>query len=277
MTEISAYIPCYNNADTILRSIQSIRDQTSPVQELFVIDDASTDDSVRLVEREGVPVLVNKVNRGRGYVRAKAMRQARHELVLSLDAGKVLSLDFVAQSLNQFRDPKVAAVYGRFVQGEPGNVLERWRGRHMFKSNAHLELSLSESLITAGCVLRKSYVLNAGNYDPSLRHSEDVDLGLRLTSLDHKIMFDPCLEICDITSETLPHLLERYWRWHAGKDEGLDLLAYLRQVSYSIKTMASQDIQAGDLLAAVISLISPHYQFWRSFAGQKFSLGATEK
>ena len=50
--EISAYIPCFNNSKTILEASLSIMNQSYPVSEFFVIDDGSTDNSVRILQEK---------------------------------------------------------------------------------------------------------------------------------------------------------------------------------------------------------------------------------
>ena len=95
MELVSAYIPCYNNIDTVAEAVNSIRRQKVAVGELFVIDDGSTDGSAEAVESMGVRVVRNKANFGRGVVRARAMQEARNELVVSCDAGAVLDPDFI--------------------------------------------------------------------------------------------------------------------------------------------------------------------------------------
>ena len=56
--------------------------------------------------------------------------------------------------------------------------------------------------------------------------------------------------------------MERYWRWNRGQD-GMSFLTYLRQIKYSVMVMAREDMETADILASLISLIAPHYQFWK--------------
>ena len=112
MELISAYIPCYNNIDTIAEAVNSIRRQKVAVDELFVIDDGSTDGSAEAVESMGIRVIRNEKNLGRGAVRNRAMVEAKNELVLCCDATNTLPPDFVSRLLPWFKDPKVAAVCG---------------------------------------------------------------------------------------------------------------------------------------------------------------------
>jgi glycosyltransferase involved in cell wall biosynthesis len=261
---ISAYLPCYNNESTILRAIESLRSQTVPISELFVVDDCSTDQSVEIAKAAGVRVIANTSNKGRGAIRAQAMMEASHELVLGCDAGVVLSPNFIERALSWMDDDKVAGVQGHVVQPPPKTAVERWRGRHLFKVDAFVAVCERALLTTAGCLLRKSSVLSCGNYRKELRHGEDKDLGARLLAADYKVIIDPTIRITDISQNDFLKVLERYSRWHANQTRPLNLREYARLVSYSIKVMAASDIRAGDITAAAISLCCPHFQFWRS-------------
>jgi hypothetical protein len=104
-----------------------------------------------------------------------------------------------------------------------------------------------------------------GNFNPNIRHSEDAELGGRLLAAGYEVVFDPSLHIASLAKNTLGEVLERYWRWYAGKDERVSWRGYFKQIAYSFKVMARQDWQARDPLSIPISLLSPHYQFWKSF------------
>ena len=80
--KISAYIPCFNNEKTLKACIESIKNQTLPVDELFVVDDGSSDASLKIIKSKNIRVVKMKLNQGRGAVRNKAMKLARNEWVL---------------------------------------------------------------------------------------------------------------------------------------------------------------------------------------------------
>lgn len=46
---VAAIIPAYNRATTIVRAVESVLDQTRPADEVLVIDDGSTDETVNLL------------------------------------------------------------------------------------------------------------------------------------------------------------------------------------------------------------------------------------
>jgi glycosyltransferase involved in cell wall biosynthesis len=265
---ISGYVPFYNNAQTVLAAVDSLRNQQPPLDEVFAIDDGSTDHSADLLEKAGVRVLKQPANLGRGAARGLAMEVALHEFVLCCDATNMLPADFAERAMPWFGDPKVAAVVGLITDPNPRGVVSRWRARNLFKAGVPRTASKGASFITFGAMVRSSAVVAVGGYDASLRHSEDAELGSRLEGANFDVVGDPSLQVfCNIRN-SLPQVLERYWRWYAGKDEFFSLKIYFKRVLFSIRNMAWGDLQAGEPLTCLISLLLPHYQLWRDLKGR---------
>ncbi len=272
---VSAYIPCFNNAQTVARAITSLQKQTRPVDELIVIDDGSTDSSQSIVDALNIRLIHHSQNMGRGAARARAMQELQHELVLCCDATNILAPDFVERALPWFEDSKVSGVFGRISQHQSQDVIGRWRGRHLFRINSRDDTDSATKVnlfATFGALVRRSAVLSVGNYDPALRHSEDQELGERLLRSGFELIYDPSLGVVSTRRDSLSQVLERYWRWNAGAGETVDWHNYLRQISYSLKVMVIQDLKAGDPFAVPISITAPHYQFWRSLFRKKTKL-----
>ncbi|MCX5706524.1 MAG: glycosyltransferase family 2 protein [Candidatus Omnitrophica bacterium] len=263
--KVSAYIPCYNNGVTVLETIRSLRAQTYPVDEIFLVDDGSKDDSLDKVKSTGVRLVCHSVNLGRGVVRSEAMKQAKNELVLSCDANKFLRNYFVEKALLWFKDEKVAAVFGSFVPSPSSEVIRRWFFRHLSQKTGIQVQKHKALLVTGGAIVRKTAVINSGNYDPSLHYSEDADLGKRLLECGYNVIFDPCLENIASRKDGLSQVLMRHLRWCGEKNREVNFRWYVRQIYHSFKVMAVRDIKAGDFMCMLISLLSPHYQFWFSW------------
>jgi glycosyltransferase involved in cell wall biosynthesis len=261
-SEISAYIPCFNNATTLAAAIASLHNQSFPPAEVVVIDDGSSDESVAVAVQCGARVVRQGANLGRGAARERAMREVRHELVVCLDATNALPSDFVERAVAWFERAPVAAVYGRLTQAENGDPVLRWRGRHLFLQDQPGQVRHRAPLSTYGALVRRSAVLAVGNFDAQLRHSEDHDLGERLIAAGWDVISDPHLTIVSLVHNTLFQVLERYWRWYVGKHESLSVQGYLKQINYSLKVMVRRDLVAGDYACIPISLLCPHFQFW---------------
>src|SRR4029077_16592787 len=83
---VSAIVPCYNGAHWLAEAVQSIKAQSLPVQEIIVVDDASTDNSAEIAQKYGALVIRNTDNRGEGYSRNIGLRHASGDLIAWLDA-----------------------------------------------------------------------------------------------------------------------------------------------------------------------------------------------
>lgn len=261
---VSAYIPCCNNGSTIAQAVESVRRQDAPVAELFAIDDGSSDRSVEILRALGVRLLQNSRNLGRGAVRARATREAGHEFILACDAGISLPPDFVSRASLWMREERVAAVFGPVQGSNPRNALDRWRSRHLFKADANAPLNRRASLATGGVLLRKSALLQVGNFEAGLRQGEDAELGLRLLAGGFEVLFDPGLKVVALGQNSLLQVLERYGRWNASREGRPNFGSYLKQIDYSIKVMAREDLREHDPASAVISFLCPHYMFWKT-------------
>jgi glycosyltransferase involved in cell wall biosynthesis len=261
---ISAYVPCYNNAKTLEKAITGIRDQSVKVDELFVMDDGSTDTSREVAAALQVRVVEMKVNQGRGAIRARAMEEARHDLVLCCDATNRLHENFLQGALPTFENARVAAVCGRLTDTNVSGVLGRWRARHLLQQTETPGAMHPNCLITWGTLMRKSAVIKAGNFDPKLRFGEDYELGQRLIGAGYEIYMDPALIVAIQVQNTLAQLMERFSRWSDDGAQPWTFHDFMKAQVVALKICLPRDLRAGDPLAAMISLLMPYYRVYYS-------------
>ena len=263
MPKVSAYIPCYNNESSIADTIHSVKNQTIQPDEIFVVDDGSTDNSVYTCLEEGVRVISNKKNFGRGYTRSKAMETAKYKYVLSCDASLSLQANFIETALPWLRkEEKIAAVYGRIIQKEPFTIADRWRAIYLFRQNINYSVIRNIGFISGGSLVDKDAVLKVKNFNPELKSYEDNELGRRLIESGYGTIFEPKLIMEPLTSDNWKSVLERYARWNNDPNDKIPLSSYIKNIIYSIKVMVAQDLNDKDIQRGIISIICPHFQFW---------------
>ncbi len=94
---VSIVIPSHNYDRFLGEAIESALAQTHPLVEVIVVDDGSTDDSRRVIERyAGRITAVLQANAGQTRACAEGFRRSRHPIVVFLDADDRLAPDAAA-------------------------------------------------------------------------------------------------------------------------------------------------------------------------------------
>ena len=94
-TLVTVLINCRNEEKFISRSIKSVLSQTHKNLELLIWDDASDDNTAKVIKSfkdSRVKYFKNKKHKGLGFSRCEAQNQIKGELVAILDADDELSL-----------------------------------------------------------------------------------------------------------------------------------------------------------------------------------------
>ena len=264
MTAITACIPYYNNKNTIRSVVDSIQSQQTSIREIIVWDDGSKESPKELLTFNNVHIKANSITKGRGFVRNALCREASNEIILFCDGTNRLPSNFVNIGITHFQNPMCAAVSGLIINDKSlqGTSI-RWRGRHLFKE----EFNFGEThqnvhnLTTYGTLIRRSVVLEVGNFNENLWHSEDKELGKRIVAAGYKIIGDPKLFAHSIKHDSWMSVLERYWRWYGGIDGKMNFLDYCHSIKASFKPMIIEDLLANDIPSALLSFVCPHYGY----------------
>jgi len=91
MMRVSVVMPCYNRADTVRRAVESVFNQTCQDLELIAVDDASSDDTNKILSELAAAdprmrVVVNESNSGPGASRNAGIAAAQGQWIAFLDS-----------------------------------------------------------------------------------------------------------------------------------------------------------------------------------------------
>ena len=128
---VSVVVPNYNYAKFLRKRINSILNQTYPIYELIILDDASTDDSSSVIQgilekvRERRPEIKlqyvqNEVNSGKAILQwKKGFELATGDYVWIAEADDLSSRKFLEEVMKGFDDPEVVISYSesRLING----------------------------------------------------------------------------------------------------------------------------------------------------------------
>lgn len=129
--KLSVVIPCYNERNTVAELIRRVKQAPVSGLEIIVVDDASTDGTTQLLQKEVAP-LVDKIiyhakNMGKGAALRSGFAEATGEIVVVQDA----DLEYDPGEYPKLMAPIVAGnadvVFGsRFTGGDAHRVVYFW-------------------------------------------------------------------------------------------------------------------------------------------------------
>ena len=117
---ISIVIPSYNNEDTIGRAIESVIKQTFPYWKLIIVNDCSTDNTLKIVNEyiekypEKISVISNKKNMGVGVSRLNGINKCDTKYITFLDSDDYLREDFLQVNFELAQEKDYDVVYTSF-------------------------------------------------------------------------------------------------------------------------------------------------------------------
>lgn len=98
--QISVIIPVYNAAPYLVRSVNSVINQTFPNWELILVDDGSKDSSGQIcdefAQRDSRVRVVHQENAGAGAARNDGIKQASGEYIVFVDSDDFIEPDYLA-------------------------------------------------------------------------------------------------------------------------------------------------------------------------------------
>lgn len=177
---VSVIMPAYKAAATISKALQSIRDQTIPVDEVIVVDDGSPDETAALVARDFPEVrLLRQANGGPAVARNNGAKAATGDWLAFLDADDTWLTDKLERQLPATRDPKVSLVAGRVV----GRVDTHFDPNPDFDALWNLN-----TIATSSVLVRRAAFVAAGGMASHLPPCEDYNLWMRLAGSGWRIV-----------------------------------------------------------------------------------------
>jgi len=173
---VSVVVPTKNSENTLLRCLQSIKNQTYNEIEIIIVDNASTDKTREIAERFG-KVYVKGPERS--AQRNFGARKASGDYVLFVDSDMELTPNVVEQCLT-----KVLAEQGSAITVPEISVGEGfWAKCKALEKSCYME----DKAIEAPRFFEKRVFWEIGGYDEEMTGPEDWDLFLRIRKMGYDV------------------------------------------------------------------------------------------
>ncbi|MEM7582209.1 MAG: trifunctional glycosyltransferase/class I SAM-dependent methyltransferase/polysaccharide deacetylase [Acidobacteriota bacterium] len=185
--EVSVIIPAFNAAETLHEPLASLHAQTYGDWEAIIVDDGSTDDTLRLAERFAADDprfrTLRQDNAGVSAARNAGLAAARGEWLLFLDADDTVAPEYLERMMAaSAADDSLEAVYCGWASVSPDG---QQVCTNLPKESGDLfeTLAVDWRFAIHACVVRKALAEEVGGFETELVTSEDWDFWQRIARL----------------------------------------------------------------------------------------------
>ena len=204
---LSVVIPVHNGRDYLPRCLKALAESTRPADEVLVVDDGSTDNTVSIAHAHDVSVIELHDNpHGPAYARNRGSVVATGDVLVFIDADVVVHADTLERIESTFvQEPAVQALFGSYDDNPPSPEVAS-RFKNLLHHYVHQHGNRNATTFWAGCgAIRKQVFLAAGGFAESyLRPSiEDIELGLRMHRANAVIRLCPEIQATHLKRWTL--------------------------------------------------------------------------
>lgn len=244
LSMISIIIPSYNRADTILKSVQSVLNQTYNNIEVIVVDDGSTDNTRAILQQIQDPRLkyVYQENAGACVARNNGIDHARGDYIAFHDSDDTFRPTKLEDQLHALREKGADVVFCAMERHNYYSETIFPQIEEGFKSQHEI---LIGQYISTQTILGKKEVFLNNRFDPKVKRMQDYDLMIRVSSqykvfFLKKVLVDVVVQNDSITKlatnekteKNLEYLLSKYSKlgdkYPDWKSVVLEYLAYFR-------------------------------------------------
>ncbi|MCR5659754.1 MAG: glycosyltransferase [Bacteroidales bacterium] len=184
---VSVIMPCYNMASYISDSIKSVVSQTYPYWELLIVDDASTDKTVSIIESYSqtdsrIKFAIKTHNSGIADTRNQCIQMAQGQFLAFLDADDIWHPEKLEKQLKFMIENKVGFTYSTFDWiDEDGNTLNKFINTI---GNLNYKKYLRNTIIGCSTVMIDTAIVGKVVV-PHFRTSEDTATWLNILKKGH--------------------------------------------------------------------------------------------
>ena len=178
---VSVLMSCFNAADWLVESVDSVLRQTFTDFEFVIIDDGSTDGSLAILQRYALQderiVVVPKANTGLAESLNVGLRCARGEWIARMDADDEMYPDRIDKQVNYLnRNPTVSVVGGAQLM-DLADGTKKINRPPQTDSLIKAGLFVRTTMLHPTVMIRREFLINNGiKYNPDYHLCEDYKI-----------------------------------------------------------------------------------------------------
>lgn len=188
--KISFIVPLYNEDKVIKACLDSIVSEMKNGDEIIVIDNGSTDNSIKFVKSYNGIKLFRKPKLTIAGLRNFGARLASGELLAFIDADCIICPNWRINVIDTMSNADVAACGSKYDIP----VGARWIEKAWFSQKRKSEGKVNY-INSGNLVVKKDIFIEAGGFNEDLVTGEDAEFGLRLDKANYVIWENPMIKV----------------------------------------------------------------------------------
>jgi len=230
---VSIVMPCYNEADSIGKAIESLLNLNYPKDmiEIIVVDDCSKDNSAEIVKQytkkySNVKLIVNKINSGGAAEPTNiGIRAAKFNYIAVADADSYPEKDALLKMIGFLqKDKTIGGVTGAVLAKNAKTFPQKLQYlEYVVISFARKLLDYVDAVyVTPGpfALYRKEILFEVGLFDKK-NLTQDIEIVWRMMSFGYKARMSLDAKIYTITPKTFKQWWKQRVRWNIGGTQTL--------------------------------------------------------
>ena len=227
LPSISVLIPAFNEEKVLARTIETVIEASYPGKEVIVIDDGSSDRTLRIARgfsHKGVKV-IHRPNGGKASALNHGLLFARGEIIIIVDADSQVCKGTLIDLVQPFRDAEVGAVAGNIKVLNRKNWLTRCQALEYIASinifRRALDVFGSVTVVPGALgAYRRDILVSGGMYDPDTL-VEDFDVTLKALKSGRVVQASNSAVSYTEAPQRVSELVKQRLRWYRGNFQAL--------------------------------------------------------
>ncbi|MHB1376294.1 MAG: glycosyltransferase family 2 protein [Candidatus Humimicrobiaceae bacterium] len=188
---VSIVIPAFNEEKFLVESLKSVLAQDYKNFELIVVDNNSTDNTLKIAKSFGARVFFES-SQGVGFARQRGFMEAKGEIVATTDADTILPSNWVSRIAEEFKKDQNLVAFGGLYTLYSGAITARVAVSYLAYPFWFIDKLFSGgwTLPGANLAIRMNTFLKVGGFKTELALGEDANISQRLRKFG-KVKLDP--------------------------------------------------------------------------------------
>ena len=222
---VTVIMAAFNEEKVITGSMRSLLNSDYPALDIVVVDDGSTDDTLRLLQDgfgdDSRVRILHQKNAGKMAAMNRALRSAEGEILMLADADTLFPPAAIGLLARHFVDQRIGAVAaGVRIGNAADNILTRWQALEYstcqnFDRRGYDLLNCIPVIAGAAGAVRREAINALGGFSPDTLN-EDMDMTWQLLRAGWRIVNDSEAVAYTEAPNTLNSFLRQRFRWAYG-------------------------------------------------------------